>query len=104
MPNPDQHDANHNGIGDACDPDMDGDGIPNEKDNCPLVANTDQSDIDHDGKGDVCDPDIDGDKIPNEKDAFPFDPKEWDDKNHNGIGDNADKKQKAAKKTGAVKK
>jgi len=29
VPNPDQADTNGNGIGDACDPDIDGDGLPN---------------------------------------------------------------------------
>jgi hypothetical protein len=41
--------------------DTDGDGIPDERDNCPEVANADQSDIDGDGAGDVCDHDADGD-------------------------------------------
>ena len=30
------------GLGDACDPDKDGDGIINEEDNCPLVPNPEQ--------------------------------------------------------------
>ena len=30
------------GIGDLCDDDADGDGIPNKSDNCPLVANKGQ--------------------------------------------------------------
>ena len=34
--------------------DQDGDGIPDETDNCPLIVN-DQSDSDLDGVGDVCD-------------------------------------------------
>ena len=36
--------------------DHDGDGIPDDRDNCPDVANPDQSDLDGDGIGDVCDP------------------------------------------------
>ena len=35
--------------------DWDGDGKPDENDNCPADANADQSDIDDDGIGDVCD-------------------------------------------------
>ena len=34
------------GQGDACDPDIDNDGILNENDNCALVANPDQVQID----------------------------------------------------------
>jgi hypothetical protein len=37
--------------------DTDGDGIPDDKDNCPLQPNTDQADDDHDGIGNVCDTD-----------------------------------------------
>ena len=34
--------------------DADGDGIPNDEDNCPNTPNPDQSDVDGDGVGDVC--------------------------------------------------
>jgi MYXO-CTERM domain-containing protein len=53
--NPDQSDADNDGLGDACDPDADNDGVPNPKDNCKLVPNADQKDADHDGLGDACD-------------------------------------------------
>jgi len=36
--------------------DVDGDGMPNNIDNCPDVANRDQLDIDDNGVGDACDP------------------------------------------------
>jgi hypothetical protein len=35
--------------------DRDGDGVPNQKDNCPDLHNPNQSDADQDGAGDVCD-------------------------------------------------
>src|SRR5215217_615433 len=35
-------------------PDADGDGVPNIKDNCPLVSNPDQLDADRDGVGNAC--------------------------------------------------
>jgi len=42
--------------------DTDGDGILNDADNCPYVANPDQEDFNGDGTGDVCD-DSDGDSV-----------------------------------------
>ena len=35
--------------------DLDGDGIPNAEDNCPLIPNPMQDDADQDGTGDACD-------------------------------------------------
>lgn len=54
--NPDQTDTDGNGVGDVCEGDADGDGTPNESDNCPIVPN-DQTDTDNDGIGDACDTD-----------------------------------------------
>ena len=39
----------------SCIPDLDGDAVPDESDNCPSVPNADQLDADGDGAGDACD-------------------------------------------------
>jgi len=95
-PNSGQEDADGDGVGDMCDDDADGDGVPNKEDNCPTIANpkqedTDsdkvgdvcdncpseanprpQNDADSDGEGDVCDEDRDGDHVHNEEDNCPL--------------------------------
>lgn len=53
--NPDQSDRNGNGIGDACDGDLDGDTVVDIRDNCPATYNPSQLDSDGDGTGDDCD-------------------------------------------------
>lgn len=49
--------------------DTDGDGILDNIDNCPAVANADQADTDGDGIGNVCDNDMDNDGVPDAEDS-----------------------------------
>jgi hypothetical protein len=51
--------------------DVDRDGVIDERDNCPGVANPDQSNMDRDSQGDACDGDADGDGVPNADDKCP---------------------------------
>jgi hypothetical protein len=78
--------------------DSDGDGIPDQSDNCPYTYNPDQADSDGDGLGDVCDNcpytfnpeqrDKDGDGVGDLCDNCPysFNPDQWD-SDGDGIGD-----------------
>ena len=99
-------------INDACDPDIDGDGVANEVDlgprqppdgpvhrdndrdgrgdecdNCRFRSNPDQRDTNGNGTGDLCDWDIDGDRVRNEDDNCDFipNPDQWD-ADRDGIG------------------
>ena len=55
-------------LGDLADPDDDNDGVSDDADLCPFVADPAQADADADGLGDTCDPldnrDTDGDGVP----------------------------------------
>lgn len=56
----------------VCSSDTDQDGVAEQSDNCPTVANPDQTDTDGDGQGDACDSDIDNDGIANGTDNCPL--------------------------------
>ena len=84
-------DTDVDGTADCVDADLDGDGKPNDEDNCPALPNEDQADLDADGTGDDCDPDKDGDAIPNGVDNCVdiFNP--WQkDLDQDGLGDDCD--------------
>ncbi len=86
-------DTDKDGIADCVDPDLDGDGVPNESDNCKMVPNADQknSDSPEDLLGDACDDDDDNDGVPDVADNCPF-VKNTDQKNNDGdaLGDACD--------------
>ncbi|MEQ6340597.1 MAG: choice-of-anchor J domain-containing protein [Gammaproteobacteria bacterium] len=52
--------------------DLDGDGIPDIRDNCRVVVNTDQRDTDQDGLGNLCDADLNNDGLTNSLDLGLF--------------------------------
>ena len=87
-------------LGDACDPDDDGDGIcdPGESDasctgsdNCAVVYNPGQEDSDGDGYGDACEGDRDGDGVEDTADNCPDDANpNQEDLDSDGTGDACD--------------
>ncbi|WP_220628153.1 Ig-like domain-containing protein, partial [Confluentibacter sediminis] len=82
-------DTDGDGLADVVDPDIDGDGTPNEQDAFPYDP-TEDTDTDGDGVGNIADPDDDNDGTPDDQDAFPLDSSEDTDTDGDGVGNNAD--------------
>ena len=87
--NPNQVDADGDGVGDECDSDLDGDGVNNDNDLYPNDS-SESADTDGDSIGDNSDSDDDNDGLNDTDDAFPLDPSETLDTDGDGIGNNAD--------------
>jgi hypothetical protein len=92
--NPGQQNMDGDRLGNACDSDGDGDGIP-DQDNCSEVPNPDQRDTDGDGIGDACDGidnrDRDNDGVLDPQDNCPNSPnRDQTDTDRDGIGDMCD--------------
>jgi Zn-dependent metalloprotease len=68
--------------------DLDADGVPGARDNCPSTPNPTQLDTDGDGFGDACDVDDDNDRVLDGADNCPrvVNPNQYD-WNLNGVGD-----------------
>lgn len=77
-------DIDGDGIPNEEDDDMDGDGWPNDRDNCPRHFNPNQSDSDGDGIGDVCD------NCPLNYNPIPEGATHQEDMDYDGLGDACD--------------
>lgn len=110
--NPDQTDTDGDATGDACDDDIDGDGLTNAaeatlgtdpkktdsdgdgvadaKDNCTLAANNAQTNTDGDAAGDVCDTDDDNDGLTDAEETALGTKSLASDSDGDGIADKAD--------------
>ena len=78
--NPGQQDLDGDHVGDACDADIDGDGVPNIQED-PAGCPTDSS---------PTDPDSDDDGVNDGQDQFPCNPNESGDSDGDGVGNNSD--------------
>lgn len=106
-PNKNQEDTDKNGIGDACEFDLqddDFDGIPNKEDNCPTTTSNNKKDSDGDGLGDACDDDIDDDGKINWGDNCPTSNNPYqEDSDGDNIGDACDNRDDLALETEVYK-
>ena len=86
-------DTDGDGQGNNADIDDDGDSwTDNQEEKCgtaSLAANSVPLDTDGDGICDSIDPDDDGDGVVDVDDEYPLDGSEWEDRNGDGLGDNA---------------
>ena len=67
-------DLDEDGTPDCMEEDIDGDGILDGEDNCPLSFNPDQTNTDEDAQGNVCDDDDDNDGSLDNEDCAPTNP------------------------------
>ena len=86
-------DTDGDGTGDNSDTDDDGDDWPDSVEALcqtePLSSTSVPIDTDGDGSCDVIDADDDNDDVGDLNDVFPLDSTEWEDRNGDGLGDNA---------------